>query len=125
MELNDNNLLQTKAYLNGEWVGADSGATFPVTNPATGDVIAQVARLGVTETRRAIEAAQAAFRHRARRLKVWAGGVAGDQVCGHGRDRVSGYQFLRQFAVTIDSSTVTSISTVSDRRCSTFSPSSV
>ena len=41
------------------WVDADSGATFPVVNPATGETIADVPRMGAAETRRAIEAAAA------------------------------------------------------------------
>ena len=31
-------LLKDKAYVNGAWVGAESGAVFPVTNPMTGEV---------------------------------------------------------------------------------------
>ena len=50
-----------KAYVGGEWIDADSGATFPVLNPATGEVIADVPRLGAAETRRAIEAAERAY----------------------------------------------------------------
>ena len=41
-------------------IDADSGETFAVTNPATGDVVAEVARCGGDETRRAIEAAEVA-----------------------------------------------------------------
>jgi len=39
---------------------SDSGETFPVENPATGETIAQVPRMGAAETRRAIERAEAA-----------------------------------------------------------------
>jgi succinate-semialdehyde dehydrogenase/glutarate-semialdehyde dehydrogenase len=49
------------AFINGQWVGADSGKTFPVTNPANGDLLAQVADCGPAETLRAIEAAEAAL----------------------------------------------------------------
>jgi succinate-semialdehyde dehydrogenase/glutarate-semialdehyde dehydrogenase len=59
--LSDQALLKTRAYINGEWVDADSGETLPVTNPANGEVIAEVARCSTAETRRAIEAAAAAF----------------------------------------------------------------
>ncbi|MEZ5101127.1 MAG: NAD-dependent succinate-semialdehyde dehydrogenase [Thermoleophilia bacterium] len=59
--LRDGALFRTQAYVDGAWVDADSGATFDVTNPATGAVIASVPRLGAAETRRAIEAAQRAF----------------------------------------------------------------
>ncbi len=54
-------LLREHAYVDGAWIDADSGATFPVVNPATGERIAAVPRLGATETRRAIEAAQQAL----------------------------------------------------------------
>jgi succinate-semialdehyde dehydrogenase/glutarate-semialdehyde dehydrogenase len=48
-------------FIGGEWVQADSGATVDVTNPATGLVIGTVPKSGKAETRRAIEAADAAF----------------------------------------------------------------
>ncbi len=54
-------LLKTLAYIDGKWTAADSGRTFAVTNPATGEHIADVPRLGAAETRRAIEAANAAL----------------------------------------------------------------
>jgi succinate-semialdehyde dehydrogenase/glutarate-semialdehyde dehydrogenase len=54
-------LMKTLAYVGGRWIGADSGATFPVYDPSNGERIADVARLGVAETRRAIEAANAAL----------------------------------------------------------------
>ncbi len=55
--LSDPDLLTGRAYLGGEWADADGGATFEVTNPARGDVIAQVADLGRAEVGRAIDAA--------------------------------------------------------------------
>jgi succinate-semialdehyde dehydrogenase/glutarate-semialdehyde dehydrogenase len=58
--LSDPGLLKTQAYINGEWVDADSGETFPVYNPATNEVIVEVASVGAAETRRAIEAAEVA-----------------------------------------------------------------
>ena len=61
IQISDQSLLKTRAYINGEWVDADSGATVPVTNPASGEVIAEVAKCSTAETRRAIEAAEAAF----------------------------------------------------------------
>jgi succinate-semialdehyde dehydrogenase/glutarate-semialdehyde dehydrogenase len=61
MQLTDKYLLKTKAYINGEWVDGDGGDTVAVTNPATGETIAEVASCGTNETRRAIEAAEAAF----------------------------------------------------------------
>ncbi|NVK41806.1 MAG: NAD-dependent succinate-semialdehyde dehydrogenase [Oceanospirillaceae bacterium] len=61
IQLRDSSLLKTRAYINGQWVDADSGATFDVFNPANGEKIAEVASLGADETRRAIEAAEAAM----------------------------------------------------------------
>ncbi len=61
IQLSDQALLRTQAYINGEWIDADNGATLPITNPANGEVIAEVAKCGTAETRRAIEAAAAAF----------------------------------------------------------------
>jgi succinate-semialdehyde dehydrogenase / glutarate-semialdehyde dehydrogenase len=54
-------LVRRQAYVAGRWVDADSGATFPVLNPATGDVVAEVPRMGADETRRAIAAAEEAL----------------------------------------------------------------
>ncbi len=53
-------LPQVSGYLAGAWVGADSGRTMAVTNPATGDRLADVPCMGRTDTRRAIAAAAAA-----------------------------------------------------------------
>jgi acyl-CoA reductase-like NAD-dependent aldehyde dehydrogenase len=50
-------LLLDRGFIAGEWVEGDSGATFPVVNPATGEELAQVPRMGADETRRAIGAA--------------------------------------------------------------------
>ncbi len=57
LQLREPSLLQRQAYVDGAWSDADSGETFPVVNPATGETIADVSRLGAGETRRAIEAA--------------------------------------------------------------------
>jgi succinate-semialdehyde dehydrogenase / glutarate-semialdehyde dehydrogenase len=60
--LDDPVLLKTACLIDGEWANADSGQTFAVSNPATGERIARVPDCGVAETRRAIEAAAGAFR---------------------------------------------------------------
>ena len=60
--LDDPVLLKTACLIDGEWADADSGQTFSVSNPATGERIASVPDCGVAETRRAIEAAAGAFR---------------------------------------------------------------
>ena len=54
-------LLRRQGYVDGAWIDADSGETFPVTNPASGEVLAEVPRMGAAETRRAIEAAERAL----------------------------------------------------------------
>lgn len=55
--LSCSSLLKTRALINGAWSDADSQKVFPITNPATGEAIAQVADLGASETCRAITAA--------------------------------------------------------------------
>jgi succinate-semialdehyde dehydrogenase / glutarate-semialdehyde dehydrogenase len=73
-------LLLSRAYLDGQWVEADSGESFEVTNPASGDVLASVPRMGAAETRRAIDAAAHALpgwramlaKDRARIMRRWA-----------------------------------------------------
>ena len=61
MKLKNDNLLRSQAYVNGEWVNAKDGGTFPVINPATGEQITQVADLGAAETEEAVKAAETAF----------------------------------------------------------------
>ncbi|HUL18597.1 MAG TPA: NADP-dependent succinate-semialdehyde dehydrogenase [Steroidobacteraceae bacterium] len=61
MKLRDPELLRTRAFIGGEWLNAGDGATHAVTNPATREVLGTVPAMGAAETRRAIEAAQAAF----------------------------------------------------------------
>src|SRR5471030_1909894 len=61
LKLNDPTLLKSTAPLAGMWSAADSGETFPVTNPASGQLLGDVPQMGAAETRRAIEAAQAAL----------------------------------------------------------------
>jgi succinate-semialdehyde dehydrogenase/glutarate-semialdehyde dehydrogenase len=73
-------LRREQAYVDGRWVDSDSGETFAVTNPATGEELARVPRMGAGETRRALDAAEAAFAgwrgrtaaDRARILRRWA-----------------------------------------------------
>ena len=62
MLLRDPSLLQTRAYVAGEWIDADDGKTFPVVNPARGDVIAEVADLSRAEVARAITSSAAAMK---------------------------------------------------------------
>jgi succinate-semialdehyde dehydrogenase len=79
MNLNDPTLLRQQCYIEGDWQDADSGQTIPVCNPADSKVLGTVPRMEVAETRRAIEAAQAAYpawrsltaSERARILRWW------------------------------------------------------
>jgi len=59
--LRDAVLLRHDAFIDGQWVGAQNGATFPVTDPASGEVLGSVPLMGQQETRLAIEAAEAAW----------------------------------------------------------------
>jgi succinate-semialdehyde dehydrogenase / glutarate-semialdehyde dehydrogenase len=61
MKLTDGNLLRMQGYIDGKWENANGGATHDVINPATREKIGTVPDMGVAETRRAIEAAHAAF----------------------------------------------------------------
>ncbi|KAJ5895185.1 succinate-semialdehyde dehydrogenase [Penicillium taxi] len=78
-ELNDKSLFIEKCYINGEWVGAQSGETFEVHDPATGALIGTCPELNSTDVQKAIEAASEAFpkfrtvlaRERARMLRRW------------------------------------------------------
>ena len=60
MKIIDQDLLKTKAFIDGKWTDSDDRSTFPVINPATGEVICEVVSCGKNETRRAIEAAEKA-----------------------------------------------------------------
>ncbi|NGZ83437.1 NADP-dependent succinate-semialdehyde dehydrogenase [Duganella aceris] len=78
-QLKDTSLLRQQAYINGEWLDADNGATLAVTNPATGEQLGTIPLMGAAETRRAIDAANAAWpawrkktaRERAAILRKW------------------------------------------------------
>ena len=61
LQLKDPSLLRHQAYINGQWCDADDGKTLAVTNPATGEEIGSIAYMGAAETKRAIDAAQAAW----------------------------------------------------------------
>ncbi len=61
LELKNPALLRQQCYIDGQWVDADDGQTIDVTNPATGERIGTVPRMGAAETRRAIAAADAAW----------------------------------------------------------------
>ncbi len=74
-------LVRRQAYIGGDWVDADSGLALAVSDPANGEIIAQVPNMGAAETRRAIELAEAAWpawrsmtaAERGLRLRRWHG----------------------------------------------------
>src|SRR5690606_10064789 len=61
LKLKNPDLFRQQCYINGKWCDADSGATIEVTNPATGEVLGTIPKMGADETRRAIEAANEAW----------------------------------------------------------------
>ncbi|MCG8394587.1 MAG: NAD-dependent succinate-semialdehyde dehydrogenase [Pseudomonadales bacterium] len=81
VSLSDNALFRQQCYINGQWCDADDGATLTVDNPATGDTLGTAPRMAEAETRRAIDAANAAFpawrdktaAERATLLEAWYG----------------------------------------------------
>lgn len=54
MQLSNPALFRERCYINGAWRDAESGETLPVTNPANGDVIARIPKMGGAEAREAI-----------------------------------------------------------------------
>jgi succinate-semialdehyde dehydrogenase/glutarate-semialdehyde dehydrogenase len=61
LNLKDPKLFREQCYIDGAWIAADSKKTFPVDNPASGEIIGNVPDMGVAETKRAIEAADKAW----------------------------------------------------------------
>lgn len=61
MILQNSSLLTDKTLLNGKWIGANDGSTFPVINPYDGAHIGDVPDMGADETKAAIQAASDAF----------------------------------------------------------------
>ena len=59
--LKDKNLLKGDAFIGGKWLQAKSGKVFSVTNPATGEEIAQVPNLDVADALEAVALAETAF----------------------------------------------------------------
>lgn len=79
MSVQNTVLFRQQAFIDGEWVHADNGRVITVTNPATGETVGTVPRMGAAETRRAIEAANRALpawrsltaKERAVKLRRW------------------------------------------------------
>ena len=60
-QVKDKKLFREACYVDGAWIQAKSGGAVQVDNPATGEIIGSVPKLGAAETRDAIEAANRAF----------------------------------------------------------------
>jgi succinate-semialdehyde dehydrogenase/glutarate-semialdehyde dehydrogenase len=79
LNLKDPSLLRQQCFINGEWSDANDASTIDVVNPATGERLGTVPHMGQGETRRAIEAANAAWpawrkktaKERATILRAW------------------------------------------------------
>ncbi|WP_437883311.1 NAD-dependent succinate-semialdehyde dehydrogenase [Pseudomonas sp. LRF_L74] len=79
MKLADPDLLRERCYIDGAWLDADSARTVDVINPATGQRLGHIPRMGADEARRAILAAETALpawrkltaKERAARLQAW------------------------------------------------------
>jgi len=77
--LKDPTLLRDKCWLDGKWADADSGARFPVDNPADGSTLGTVPNMSTAECKRAIDAANAALpawralpaKERSKLLRKW------------------------------------------------------
>lgn len=61
MQLNDHKLFRQQAFIQGEWRDANNQQTIDVTNPANGQLLGTVPKMGAVETRAAIEAANQAL----------------------------------------------------------------
>jgi len=73
VKLKDPKLFRQQCYIDGAWVDALNRGTIPVTNPATGETLGTVPRMGADETRQAIEAADKA-------LAAWRGKTAKERA---------------------------------------------
>src|SRR5882762_5168976 len=62
IDLKDPRLFREACYVDGAWIASPAGATVKVDNPASGEILGTVPKLGVAETRQAIEAANGAFK---------------------------------------------------------------
>lgn len=61
LQLRDPSLLKNLCLIDGQWLAAKDGATIEVSNPATGELLVAVPKMGEAETQTAIEAAERAF----------------------------------------------------------------
>lgn len=79
MQLEKSTLFKQQAYINGAWVNATTQQRYPIHNPATGELLAEVPNMGTADTQQAVDAAEAALpawraltaKERANRLRRW------------------------------------------------------
>ena len=79
MKLTDATLFRQQCFIDGEWCDAEKDSLIEVTNPADGEILGSVPRMGAPETRLAIEAASVAFKpwsalpakQRSNKLRKW------------------------------------------------------
>lgn len=79
LKLKRPDLFRQQCFINGKWVDADNGAVVDVFNPATGQKIGSIPKMGQVETHRAIQAANEAWpawrelsaKQRAQILRKW------------------------------------------------------
>ena len=73
LNLNDKGIFRQQCFIDGAWLDADSAETITIRNPATGETLGTVPKMGAAETRRTIDAANAA-------LPGWRAKTAGERA---------------------------------------------
>lgn len=89
LDLREMQLLRRQGYVDGRWISAHDSRVFPVRNPATGEILAEVANMGVVEAHAAIDAADRAWpawrsqtaKSRAASMRRWY-----EQILAHAED---------------------------------------
>lgn len=89
LDLREMQLLRRQGYVEGRWISAHDSRVFPVRNPATGEILAEVANMGVVEAHAAIDAADRAWptwrsqtaKYRAASMRRWY-----EQILAHAED---------------------------------------
>ena len=89
LDLREMQLLRRQGYVDGRWISAHDSRVFPVRNPATGEILAEVANMGIVEAHAAIDAADRAWpawrsqtaKSRAASMRRWY-----EQILAHAED---------------------------------------
>src|SRR5262245_18677980 len=85
--IKDQDLFREACYIDGRWIASAGGSSIPVDDPATGEIIGHVPKLGRTETKAAIDAAASAYpawrartgKERAALLRKWFDAIMANQ----------------------------------------------